>query len=123
MANSAATLYPNDAALPSATSVSMFGARWMSARTPLMKKRWLTTITAAASSSCSSPTATGLPAKNAGSGQPHIVCPMDTYISASRKPSDASSRRSSAGVSRSSSARSCSAGAAACAGASATRAP
>ncbi len=42
--------------------------------------------------------------KNAGSGQPHIIWPMEKYISTSRKPRDAISRRFSLGVSWSSSA-------------------
>ena len=45
--------------------------------------------------------ATWFPSKNFGSGQPHMLCPMEKYISTSRKPSEAASLRSSFGVSRS----------------------
>ena len=74
-----------------------------------MKNFWLMTMTAMVSSSWSSPMATWLPARQAGSGQPHIMCPIETYISAIKKPSDAIRRRLSAGVSRSASASSCAA--------------
>ena len=77
------------------------GAPWTSPLKPLMKNFWLMTMTAAASSSCTSATATWLPSNQPGSGQPHIMCPIEKYISTARKPSDAISRRLSRGVSRS----------------------
>ena len=42
-----------------------------------------------------------LSAMKAGRGQPHIMWPIDMYISTARKTSDATSLRISAGVSRS----------------------
>ena len=56
------------------------------------------------SSSCSSPIATWFPSNHAGSGHPHIICPMEKYIRTSKNPSEAISRRLSFGVSRSASA-------------------
>ena len=82
-----------------ATRVSMLGARCHSALQPLMKNRWLMTMTMAESSNSTRPTATWLPSKNPGSGKPHIMCPMDTYINTMRKPRDQRSRRRSFGVS------------------------
>ena len=93
MANRAKALYPKEAAEPSATRVSMLGARWIRPRKPLTKNFWLTTITAAESSSCTRPTATGLPSKKGGRGQFHMACPMDTYISGSSRQREAVSRR------------------------------
>ena len=59
------------------------------------------TMTAIASIISASPIATWFPSRNAGNGQPHMECPMEIYISASRKPSEANSRLFSTGVSRS----------------------
>ena len=73
---------------------------------PLMKNFWLMTMMRAASTICTSPTATGLPSKKAGSGQCHIVWPMEKYMSGSSRHSEAISRRLSVGVSRSFSASS-----------------
>ena len=56
------------------------------------------------SSSCVSPMATWLSVKNAGSGQPHIMCPIEKYMSMSKRTTETISRRLSAGVSRSRSA-------------------
>ena len=58
MANRAKVLYPKAAAAPSATSVSMFGARCHRLLNPLMKNFWLMTMTMTVSSSCKSPMAT-----------------------------------------------------------------
>ena len=69
-----------------------------------MKNRWLMTMMMTVSSSCVSPMATWLPSKKPGSGQPHIMCPMEKYIRMSRKPSDQQSLRRSFGVSWSASA-------------------
>ena len=91
---------------PIATSVSMLGERCTSPLKPLMKNFWLITITMPASSSCTSPMAMWLPSNQRGSGQPHIMCPMEKYISTSKKPSEAISRRFSLGVSWSASASS-----------------
>ena len=96
-------LYPKAAVAPSATSVSMLGARCHRLLKPLMKNFWLMTMTATVSKSSSSPMATWLRAKKAGTGQPHIMCPMEKYMSTSKNPSDAISRRLRTGVSRSSS--------------------
>ena len=84
---------------PMATSVSMLGAPWSSPLKPLMKNFWLMTITMPASRSCTRPMAMWLPSNQWGRGQPHIMCPMEKYISTSRKPSDAIRRRLSLGVS------------------------
>ena len=89
---------------PMATSVSMFGEPWISPLKPLMKNFWLITITMPASSSWTRPMATWLPSNQWGRGQPHIMWPMEKYISTSRKPSEAISRRLSLGVSWSASA-------------------
>ena len=56
--NSAYTLHTKDAAEPSATSVSMLGARCHRLLKPETKNFWLITITMAASSSCARPMAT-----------------------------------------------------------------
>ncbi len=53
---------------------------------------------AAVKRSCKIPTATWLPAKNSGSGQFHIICPMDRYINTRRKPIEAYSLCFNAGV-------------------------
>ena len=58
-------------------------------------------MTAVVSSSCNSPMARWFSAKNAGAGQPHIICPMEKYISTSKKPRDQRSRCFKTGVSRS----------------------
>ena len=60
-------------------------------------------MTIAASKSSKITVAKGLPAKKSGSGQPSIVCPMETYISAAKKNSEAMSRRFRSGVSLSAS--------------------
>ena len=52
--------------------------------------------------SCSKPCASILWAKNSGTGHPHIICPIEKYISTSKNPSDANSRFFSFGVSWSS---------------------
>ena len=82
-----------------ATRVSMLGARCQRLLNPLTKKRWLMTITMAASSSWVSPMATWLPERKAGRGKPHMPWPMDTYMRTSRKPRDKNSRFLSFGVS------------------------
>ena len=89
---------------PRATSVSMLGAPWMRPLKPLMKNFWLMTMTMPASSSWTRPMATWLPSNQWGRGQPHIMWPMEKYISTSRKPSEAMRRRLSFGVSWSASA-------------------
>ena len=110
MANSVTVEYRNETPEPRATSVSMFGARWSRPRMPLVKNLWLMSMTIAASSSSSRPIAKWFPSKKAGRGSPSMVCPMETYISTSRKPSELASRRFSTGVSRSRSASSSAAG-------------
>ena len=59
-----------------AISASIFGAPWNRLLKPFTKNFWLTTMIAAARRSCSRPMATWFPSKNAGSGQPHIICPI-----------------------------------------------
>ena len=63
-------------------------------------------MTVMASSISTRPMATWFPFRKAGSGHPHMLCPMDTYISSRRKPSEAISLRFKTGVSRSASASS-----------------
>ena len=104
MAKSAYTLYPNDAAEPSATSVSIFGAPWIKPLKPLIKNFWFMTITATVSRSCKSPIATWFPSKNPGSGHPHIICPIEKYMRITKNMSDAISLLRSFGVSLSTSA-------------------
>ena len=94
-----ATLYRKEAEEPSATSVSMLGEPCRSPLKPLTKNFWLTTMTMAVSSSSVSAMAMGLSARKAGSGQCHMTCPMEMYISSTRKPIDHKSRRRSKGVS------------------------
>ena len=106
IAKSATVLYANETPEPSATSVSMFGAPCRSPRRPLVKNFLLISMTIAASSSSIRPSATGLPSRKAGRGKPHIVWPIEIYISTSRNPSELRSRRFRTGVSRSRSASS-----------------
>ena len=98
MANSAYTLHPNEAAAPSETSVSMFGEPRSRLFVPLMKNSWLMTMTIPASSSWTRPMATWLPSNQPGSGQPHIMWPIEKYIRMSRKTTDAMSRFLRCGV-------------------------
>ena len=86
---------------PSDTSASIFGEPRNRLVKPLTKKRWLTTITAPVNRSCSRPMAMGSRASTAGSGQPHMLCPMERYISGSSSASDTISRTRSRGVVRS----------------------
>ena len=44
-----------------------------------------------------------MPSKNGGSGKPHIMCPMEKYISTAKNTADCNSRRFNTGVSRSAS--------------------
>ena len=60
------------------------------------------TMTMAARIICRRPMAMWFPSKNAGSGHPHIVCPMEKYMRTMRKPSDQMSLFLRAGVSWSS---------------------
>ena len=55
---------------------------------------------------CTRPIATWLLSKKLGSGQPHIICPIEKYMRTIRNPSDAISRFFSTGVSLSRSASS-----------------
>ena len=57
------------------------------------------TIIATVNNSCKSPIATWLLSKKCGSGHPHIMCPMETYIRTIKKPREAISRFFSTGVS------------------------
>ena len=47
------------------------------------------------------PIATWLSLRKFGSGQPHIMCPMEMYMRTAKKPTDAMRRFLSFGVSRS----------------------
>ena len=58
--------------------------------------------------------ATWFPSNQRGKGHPHIMCPMEKYISASRKTTDDASRLLSLGVSWSARASSRAAGEALC---------
>ena len=71
-----------------------------------MKNFWFMTIIMIVSSICKSPIATWFLSKKPGRGQPHIMCPMETYMSTIKKPSDAISRFFRTGVSLSLSASS-----------------
>lgn len=64
-------------------------------------------MTIPARSSCTSPMAIWLPSNQAGSGHPHIMCPMEKYISTARKPTEATSLFFKRGVSRSFNISSC----------------
>ena len=77
------------------------GARWIRPLKPLIKNFWLTTMTAVVSRSWISPIATWLPSRNEGTGQPHIIWPIEKYISGTRKQRDAIRHRFILGVSRS----------------------
>ena len=66
------------------------------------------TMTIAVSRSCNIPIATWFSAKKAGTGHPHIMWPMEKYISMTRNTSEAASRFFSSGVSLSRSISSCS---------------
>ena len=85
------TLQRNAAVAPIATRVSMFGARCASPRKPLTKNFRLTTMMIPARSICMTPPPAG-PVRSGGSGQPSIPWPIETYISAARKTSEAISR-------------------------------
>ena len=84
---------------PRAINVSMFGAPWNRDRNPLVKNFWLMIMTMAASTIWMSPIATWFPSKNAGRGNPNIMCPMEKYMRMNRNPSDRIRRRRSFGVS------------------------
>ena len=88
IANNAYVLYTNAAPEPSATSVSMLGALCKRPLNPLIKNFWLITIIIIVRSICISPIATWLPSRIDGSGQPHIICPIEIYISTIRNPTD-----------------------------------
>ena len=92
-------LQAKDAVDPRATRVSMLGAPWNRLLKPLMKNFWLMTMTMPASSSWTRATAMWLPSNQAGRAQPHIMCPIEKYISTSKKPREATRRRRSLGVS------------------------
>ena len=84
---------------PRATRVSIFGALCHRLLKPLMKNFWLMTITMAVKINWISPIATWFPSKNAGSGQPHIICPMEKYMRTIRNPTEYQSLRFKTGVS------------------------
>ena len=77
----------------------MFGALCHRLLKPLIKNFWLITITAIVRRSCKSPIATWFAARKAGTGHPHIICPMEKYMRTRRKPRDQRSRLFSTGVS------------------------
>ena len=64
------------------------------------------TIITLVNNSCKSPIATWLSSKNGGNGQPHIICPMETYISTIQNPREVINRFFNTGVSLSFSASS-----------------
>ena len=71
-----------------------------------MKNFWLITITIAAKIIWTSPIATWFPSNHAGSGQPHIICPIEKYIRTTKNPIDAINLLFNTGVSLSASASS-----------------
>ena len=77
----------------------MFGARCQRLLKPLMKNFWLMTMTATVSSSCKRPMATWFPWRKAGTGQFHIIWPMEKYMSTARKSREDQRRRFKSGVS------------------------
>ena len=102
MTNKAARLYANDAPEPRATRVSIFGALWMSPLKPLMKNFLFITMMIKERIICSRPRPTGLSSNQAGTGQPHITCPMEKYMSTHKKPMEVRSLLMRTGVSWSS---------------------
>jgi len=72
------------------------------------------TMTIPASSSWTRPMATWLPLNQPGSGQPHIMWPIEKYIRMSKNATEAISRFLRCGVCLSSSALASAAGAASC---------
>ena len=85
-------LYANETPEPSATSVSIFGDRFMIALAPLIKKeRLMIRITPERTSSISA-AAIGCSVIKRGSGAPHITYPIEIYISGTRRITEAASR-------------------------------
>ena len=64
-----------------------------------MKNFWLMTMMMTVRSNWMRPIATWLSLRKFGSGQPHIMCPMERYIRTSKKPRDQNSLLLSFGVS------------------------
>ena len=79
----------------------MFGARCMRLVNPLTKNFLLMIMQIAARIICRSASPMGLFSKNAGTGKPHIICPIEKYMRTSRNPSEVISLLLSFGVSRS----------------------
>ena len=77
----------------------MFGALCHRLLKPLIKNFWLITMIITVRRSCRSPMATWFSAKNAGTGHPHIICPMEKYIRTIKNPKEARSRFFRTGVS------------------------
>ena len=75
------TLYMNDMPLPIATRVSIFGARWITPLKPEMKNLQLIIIIVSERTNSTIPIASGV--MKEGSGQFHIICPIETYINTS----------------------------------------
>ena len=83
---------------PRATSVSMLGAPCEEALEAVDEELLVDDHDDAGQAAAGrAPMAMWLPSNKSGSGQPHIMCPMEKYISTSRKPSEAMSRRLSTG--------------------------
>ncbi len=95
--NMIARLYPKAAPEPRATSVSIFGALWIKPLKPLIKNFWLITITATVKISWNRAIEIWLLRKS-GIHQPHIICPIETYISGINKITDEIKRLSKIGV-------------------------
>ena len=57
------------------------------------------TMTAMVSRSCTSPIAMWFPSKNFGSGHPHIIWPMEKYMSGIKRRTELTRRRFMTGVS------------------------
>ena len=74
----------------------------MSPLKPLMKNFLFITMMIKERIICSRPRPTGLPSNQAGTGQPHITCPMEKYMSTHKKPMEVRSLLMRTGVSWSS---------------------
>ncbi len=84
---------------PSATRVSIFGARCQRLLKPLIKNFRLTIMMTVDNSSSMTPIPAIFPSRNFGAGQFHMQTPMLKYMSAKRNPRDHQKRRRSFGVS------------------------
>ena len=103
ISNSTQQPYTKAAPAPRATRLSILGALCRMPLKPLTKNRWFMTMMIPVSSSCIRPIAMGFASSASGSGHPHMLWPMDRYMSRSRKPREEKRRFFKAGVSLSAS--------------------